>query len=133
VFHPGDRNPLIRFGDNVAAVAVCADIGSPAHPQRAADRGANTYLASMFVIPSDFDGEVLKLSRYAVQHRMMTAMANFGGQSGGLKSAGRSAIWSETGELLVQLDANGSGIAVVTETEHGGRARAVMLGASPSD
>src|SRR5262249_29397244 len=116
----------------VAAVAVCADIGRPAHPQHAADRGANTYLASMFVIPSDFDGEVARLSRYAEQHAMMTALANFGSPSGGLRSAGRSAIWSETGELLVQLEANGFGIAVVAEAEHGRRTRAVMLGHSAS-
>src|SRR5262249_3335036 len=44
VFQPGDRNPLLRFGGNVAAVAVCADIGRPSHPQQAADRGAKTYL-----------------------------------------------------------------------------------------
>jgi predicted amidohydrolase len=127
VFQPGDRNPLIRCGSAVAAVAVCADIGSPAHPQQAADRGANTYLASMFVIPSEFDGEVAKLSRYAGQHAMMTALANFGSPSGGLRSAGRSAIWSETGELLVQLEENGSGVAVVAEAEQGRRTRAVML------
>ena len=89
VFQPGDRNPLLRFGDNIAAVAVCADIGRPAHAQKAAERGANTYLASMFVIPSDLDGEVSKLSRYAVQHNMMTALANFGSPSGGLRSACR--------------------------------------------
>jgi predicted amidohydrolase len=125
VFQPGDRNPLIRFGDNLAAVAVCADVGEQAHPQQAADRNASIYLGSMFVIPSDLEGEVSKLRRYAVQHRMMTALANFGGPSGGLRSAGRSAIWSETGELLVQLEVNGSGIAVVTETEDSRRIRAV--------
>jgi predicted amidohydrolase len=81
----------------------------------------------MFVIPSDFEGEVTKLSGYAVQHRMMTAFANFGCPSGGLRSAGRSGIWSETGELLVQLEANGSGVAVVTETQLGRRTRAVMV------
>lgn len=128
VFLPGDRNPLIRFGDNTAAVAVCADIGRPTHPQRAADRGADTYLASMFVIPSDYEGEVSKLGRYARQHRMMTALANYGGPSGGLRSAGRSALWSEAGELPVQLDGNGPGIAVVTEDRRGRRVRAVMLG-----
>jgi hypothetical protein len=58
---------------------------------------------------------------------MMTALANFGGQSGGLKSAGRSAIWSEAGKLLVQLEANGSGIVVVTETQQGRRIRAFMV------
>lgn len=128
VFQPGDHDPLIRFGGNMAAVAICADIGRPAHAQRAADRNADTYLASMFVIPSDLEGEVSKLRRYAVHYGMMTALANFGGPSGGLRSAGRSAIWSATGELLVQLEASDSGVAVVTETLHHRRTRAVMVG-----
>lgn len=46
---------------------MCADIGAPAHPQRAVDRGADTYLAGMFVIPSDYDGEVAKLSLAALK------------------------------------------------------------------
>jgi predicted amidohydrolase len=130
VFQPGDHDPLVRFGGNVAAVAVCADIGRASHPQQAASRGANTYLASMFVIPSDFAGDIAKLQRYAVQHAMMVALANFGSPSGGLAAAGRSAIWSDTGEVLVQLPATGAGVAVVSETEQGRRARAVMLSGS---
>jgi hypothetical protein len=31
-------------------VEVCADIGRPSHPQKAAERGWNAYLVSMFVI-----------------------------------------------------------------------------------
>ncbi len=132
VFQPGDRNPLICLQDQVAAVAVCADIGRPAHAELAAERGADTYLASMFVIPSDFDGEIAKLSRYAVQYRMMTALANFGSPSGGLRSAGHSSIWSDTGELLVLLGVEGSGVAIVTETQHGPRTKAIMLNGCPS-
>jgi predicted amidohydrolase len=128
VFEPGDRDPLLRFGDNVATVAVCADIGRPSHPQRAADRGASTYLASMFVIPSEFEGEVTRLRRYAVQHSMVVALANFGSTSGGLASAGRSAVWSRTGELLVQLGLDGAGVAVVIETQTCQCTKAVMLG-----
>ncbi|OAI41496.1 hypothetical protein AYO40_00235 [Planctomycetaceae bacterium SCGC AG-212-D15] len=127
VFQPGDRNPLLGLGDHVAAVAVCADIGNPAYAESAANRGADTYLASMFVIPSDFEGEVAKLSQYALQHCMMTALANFGSPSGGLRSAGRSSIWSQAGELLVHLGPEGSGVAVVLETEDGLRTKAVML------
>lgn len=129
VFQPGERNPLVQFGHNLAAVAVCADVGRPAHPQRAAERGAKSYLASMFVIPSEFEGEVTKLRRFAVQHSMQVALANFGCPTGGLASAGRSAIWSATGELLVQLEAIGAGVAVVTETEHDCRMRTMMLDA----
>jgi predicted amidohydrolase len=132
VFQPGDRNPLLRFGGNVAALAVCADIGRSSHPQQAAARGAHAYLASMFVIPSELEGEIAKLRRYAVQHSMMVALANFGGPSGGLRSAGRSAIWSETGELLVELGTSGPGIAAVTETQQGRRKRAIMLSERPA-
>lgn len=127
VFQPGDRNPLLDFNGHVSAVAVCADIGDPTHAERAAHRGADCYLASMFVIPSDFSGEVPKLSRYAHQHRMMTAMANFGSSTGGLRSAGCSSIWSEKGELLVRLEAEGSGVAIVIETDSGPRTSAIML------
>lgn len=100
VFEPGDRNPVVRFSGNTAAVAVCADIGRPSHPQQAADSGANAYLASMFVIPSEFEGDSATLSRYAAQHSMAVALANFGSPTGGLAAAGRSSIWSQTGELL---------------------------------
>lgn len=128
VFHPGNRNPLIRFGGNTAAVAVCADTGRPSHPQEAADRGARTYLASMFIIPSEFERETSNLRAYAVQHSMTVALANYGGPSGGLASAGGSAIWSERGELLAQLEAIGTGVAVAVENHAGWRAKTVMLG-----
>ena len=128
VFQPGTLNPLVRLAGNTAAVAVCADIGQASHPRQAAERGARTYLASMFVIPSEFEQESARLETYAVQHSMTVAFANYGGPSGGLRSAGRSAIWSGTGELLVRLEAVGAGVAVAVETPAGWRGRAIMLG-----
>jgi predicted amidohydrolase len=130
VFHPGDLNPLVPCADHSAAVAVCADVGQPSHAQAAADRGATTYLASMFVIPSEFERESATLGTYAARHAMAVVLANYGGPSGGLASAGRSGIWSERGELLVQLDASGAGIAVASEGRQGWRARSLMLGGS---
>lgn len=121
VFQPGDRNPLVRFGANIAAVAVCADIAQPLHSQHAADRGANAYLASMFVIPSEFEEDSAKLSRYAAQHSMAVALANFGSPTGGLAAAGRSSIWSQRGELLARLSSSGAGVAVAVETSSGWR------------
>ena len=115
VFEPGDRDPPIPVACGTAAVAICADIGEPLHPARAAERGAVTYLASMFVIPSEFGGDAAKLRGYAVRHSMAVALANFGSASGGLASAGRSSIWSDTGDLLIQLGPSGAGIALATE------------------
>jgi predicted amidohydrolase len=128
VFQPGDRNPLVRLGGHTAAVAVCADTGRPSHPQEAADRGAGTYLASMFVIPSDLERDTANLRAHAVRHSMAVVFANFGGPSGGLPSAGRSAIWSAAGELLIQLQATGAGVAVASEGRAGWRSKAVVLG-----
>jgi predicted amidohydrolase len=128
-FHSGDYNPLVRFGHHTAALAVCADIGRPSHPEAAAKRGAKTYFASMFVIPSEFDREVANLETYAARHSMAVVFANYGGPSGRLASAGRSAVWSEKGERLVQLEASGAGVAVCTQTDAGWRAKSIMLDA----
>jgi predicted amidohydrolase len=127
VFHPGDRNPLVRFEGNTAAVAVCADTHRPSHPKEAADRGARSYFASMFFTPPELEKESARLRAYAVQHSMTVVLANYGGPSGGLASGGGSAIWSEKGELLAQLAGIGSGMAIAIEGETGWRAKAVML------
>ena len=128
VFHPGSQNPLVRFDGNTAAVAVCADTGRPSHSREASDRGARTYLASMFIIPSELERETANLRASAVQHSMTVALANYGGPSGGLASGGGSAIWSKKGELLVQLEATGAGVAVAIESHAGWRAKTIMLG-----
>jgi predicted amidohydrolase len=126
VFRPGDRNPLVRFDDDVGAVAVCADTGRASHAKAAAERGATTYLASMFVIPADLEKDTANLRTYAARHAMAVVFANFGGPSGGLPSAGASAIWSERGELLATLGTAGAGVAVALETDAGWRAKTVV-------
>jgi predicted amidohydrolase len=127
-FHPGELNPPVIFGGNTAAVAVCADAGRASHAEAAARRGAETYLASMFVIPSEFEGETANLRTYAARHSMVVAFANYGGASGGLASGGRSAIWSEKGELLTRLPPAGVGVALASESQSGWHAVTHMLG-----
>lgn len=120
VFDPGNSNPLIRLGAGTAAVAVCADVGHASHARRAAERGVDTYLASMFVIPPDIEKEHATLAACARRHSMTVAMANFGGGSGGLPSAGRSAIWAaSTGKLLARLEPSGAGVAIAREERNG--------------
>jgi predicted amidohydrolase len=127
VFQPGDRDPLVRFAGHDAALAICADVGRPSHPRQAAARGARTYLASMFVIPSEFEADASRLAGYAKQYSMVAALANFGSPTGRLAAAGRSSIWSEKGELLARLAPGGAGIAVASETPGGWRTRTTVL------
>jgi predicted amidohydrolase len=126
-FQPGDQDPLVDVGETRAAIAVCADIGDPAHPRAAAARGATIYLASMFVIPSEFEADAARLAAYASEHSMAVVMANYGGPTGGLASAGKSATWSEKGELLAQLEPAGSGLVVATNDGGVWRAKTVVL------
>jgi predicted amidohydrolase len=128
-FAPGDRDPSLMLGGDIAAVAVCADTGRASHPQAAADRGATVYLASMFFRHGELDAEAGRLGGYAAAHRMTVVMANYGGPTGGLTSGGGSSIWSADGELLVQLGARGSGVAIAVQDETGWRTNVIMLGA----
>lgn len=126
VFQPGELDPLVPLDGGLAAIAICSDTGRAAHAQRAADRGAKAYLASMFVIPSEFEQDSARLRRYASEHSMCVALSNYGSPTGGLAAAGRSSIWSEQGELVVQLPADGVGIAVATRTSDGWIGRVAM-------
>ncbi|HEY0468441.1 MAG TPA: carbon-nitrogen hydrolase family protein [Polyangiaceae bacterium] len=76
--------------------------------------GLHIGASSMFVIPSDFASDFARLEGYARQHSMSVLFSNYGGPSGGLPAAGRSAILSAQGKPLAQLEANGSGLAVAT-------------------
>jgi predicted amidohydrolase len=127
VFVPGTLNPPVALGDHQAAVAICADTGRASHPQQAADRGADTYLASMFVIPADLASDVRNLGTYAVRHAMAVVLAYFGGPTAGLPSAGSSAIWSPAGEVVAQLGPEGVGVVVAHESGAGWRAKAIPL------
>ncbi len=129
VFSPGARNPLVRIDGTPAAVAVCSDVGRPAHANSAAERGAKTYLASMFVVPSDLERDLTRLRTCAERHSMAVVFSNYGGPSGGLPSGGRSAVWAPRGEVLVRLGATGSGVALAVEREGEWSAKTLILDA----
>lgn len=119
VFAPGTLNPPVSWDAGTAAVAICADVGRPEHVQAAWTGGADTYLASMFVIPGDIEIEVTRLQDAAARYAMAVVFANFGGPSGGLPAAGRSAIFAPGGDCVVALGHSGAGVAVATEGEGG--------------
>lgn len=112
VFAPGRTDVMIPWGRTEAALAICADIGDPAHAARCAQQRASGYFASMFSIPSDYPGDAERMARYAREHRMVSAMANHGGPTGGLAAAGRTAFWDQAGRCVGELGAEGAGVLV---------------------
>lgn len=127
VFQPGVLDPSLAVGDVPAALAICADTGHASHVERAVHHGAKAYLASMFVIRSEYEADAERLGRYARQHELVVALANYGAPTGGLAAAGRSAIWSAAGERLVELPSGGSGIAVGARSSGGWHVETALL------
>ena len=125
VFQPGDRNPLIKLGSRTAAVAICADTTHRSHLRNAAERGADIYLAGVFLTPPGFDPETESLIRRATEDSMTVAIANSGGPASGSESHGNSSVWSATGDLVARIDGQGSGVVIATQTDAGWTGQAV--------
>lgn len=130
VFEPGGDSPLVRWGGTAAAVAICADANRAEHASEAAGRGAACYLASLFITPDEVEEHGARFAGYARTHRMLVAMANHGGPTGGLPGGGGSAIWTPDGTRIVQLDPAGAGVAVARDD--GGRWRALAAPLDPA-
>ena len=62
--------------------------------------------------PNGYAYDTDLLAGYAREHHLMVLMANFGNGNGTWMSAGRSAIWSPTGALLIQGPPEGEAILV---------------------
>jgi predicted amidohydrolase len=100
VFTSGPGGPTLLVEDATVALAICADATHPQHAAKAAARGANVYAVGVMIDENGYARKVALLRNYAVEHRMAVLLANYSGATGGEVSAGKSAIWSEDGQLV---------------------------------
>lgn len=121
VFVPGNEPELLSLSEGAAAIAICAEANRPEHASHAASQNARAYLACSFVIPSEYDAATRNLRKRATDHKMLAGFANFGGPSGGLRSAGGSAAWAPGGDPLAKLPREGAGVLMVVSTREGWR------------
>ncbi|MNX47095.1 NAD synthetase [compost metagenome] len=120
--HPGeevayqpsfDYNPIIELENERISFAICADIDHPLHPENANKNKTTIYIASIFFSPNGIPQAHQSLQSYASKHKMNVLMANFGGESYGSPSGGRSAFWNNKGELIAQMGDSDSGLLLV--------------------
>lgn len=108
-----DYNPMLEIGNEKISCAICADIDNPLHPENASKNDSSTYIASIFFSPNGIPQAHQSLQSYASRYQMNVLMANFGGDSYGSPSGGRSAFWNNKGELIAQMGDSGSGLLIV--------------------
>jgi len=111
-------NPVLIEEGIKISFAICADITHAVHREKAAQTGSKEYLASVFITPKGYRKEAKMMEDYARKSDIFVAMANFGGKSGGISSAGKSAIWSNKGKLVSKLRDKGEGLAIATVNDH---------------
>jgi len=114
-----DYDPVIEIEDERISCAICADIDNPEHPEKAGRKNSSTYVASIFFSPNGIPTAHESLQKYASQYRMNVLMSNFGGDSYGSPSGGRSAFWNSKGELIAQMKDSGSGLLLVEKLHSG--------------
>jgi predicted amidohydrolase len=100
VFTSGPGGPALLVGGATVALAICADATHPQHAAGAAARGANVYAVGVMITDDAYARKVALLRNYALEHRMAVLMANYSGITGGCVPAGKSALWSEDGQLV---------------------------------
>jgi len=126
VFVAGCGGAALDIGGIPAALAVCADFTHASHAQAAAGAGAMLYAASVLVSPGGYAKDSGILRSYAEQHKMPVLMSNHGGPTGGWQSAGRSALWDERGQLVVEGGA-GECLVLASRTAGGWQGRVVEV------
>ena len=118
IFEAG-KNPLVlNFETEVVSPAICYEISNKAHCEFAKRNKATLYIASVLSSINGIDADMKKLSDIAKHNDLVTFMANYVGESGGYKCAGKSSVWDTTGKLIGQLDSETEGILIYdTETK----------------
>lgn len=118
IFKAG-KNPLVlNFETEVVSPAICYEISNKAHCEFAKRNKATIYIASVLSSINGIDADMKKLSDIAKNNNLVTFMANYVGESGGYKCAGKSSVWDTTGKPIGQLDSETEGILIYdTETK----------------
>lgn len=111
-FKAGNNPLVLEFETEIVAPAICYELSNKEHYEFAAQNNATVYLASVLNSINGIDSDLKKLSDIARNYKMVTFMANFIGDSGGYKCAGKSTIWNDNGEMIKQLGIKEEGLII---------------------
>lgn len=115
-FVPGTQDYQCALQGEKISMAICADISAPQLPARAHAQGATIFLAPVMVSKKGLTHDRTLLQQYAQQYRMLTVMANYGGETGGYDCGGYSSVWSEKGKLIGELAHDREGMLLVEKS-----------------
>jgi predicted amidohydrolase len=103
-FSPGDEPTVFEVDGWRLGVGICRDTGIDEHVERMAGLSIDAYLAGLVHRSDELAEQERRAVSIARRCRAYVALASFAGPTGGgyHHTAGSSAIWSPTGEVLAQ-------------------------------
>jgi predicted amidohydrolase len=108
----GDHQIVLSASGHLVAPAICYESLQDSHAERAAELGADIYLASVAKSAGGVNKAFSHYPAVARRHAMTVLMANCVGPCDDFIAVGQSAVWSSSGELLTKLDSEHEGIAL---------------------
>ncbi len=120
-----DETPFFISGENNyclitdhITLSICYELSIPEHAKDAFEHGAEIYITSVAKTAEGMYKASQTLAGIAKQYGMIILLSNCVGPCDDFVSAGQSAAWDNTGNLLGQLDASSEGLLIVdTETK----------------
>jgi predicted amidohydrolase len=111
-FVRGDDQIVLSAAGHSIAPAICYESLQDSHAERAAQLGADIYLASVAKSAGGVEKAFSHYPAVARRHTMTVLMANCVGPCDDFVAVGRSAVWNSGGEPLIELDGEHEGIAL---------------------
>ena len=111
-------NPTIKLGKEKIALAICADINNPKHPESAKRDHSTLYIPSIFFSLDGIEKGHKLLKTYAHDFSLNILMSNYHSSVWGIESGGKSAFWNDDGKLLTELDTNQNGIIIIEKEKN---------------
>ncbi|MEL6589166.1 MAG: carbon-nitrogen hydrolase family protein [Bacteroidota bacterium] len=121
------HSPLVQIEEEKIALAICADIENPCHPQDAKQAGSSLYAPSIFYSKAGINGGHQTLARYAQTYEMPVLMSNFCGKHWKTEAGGKSACWDQEGTLLASLGSTEKGLVVMSKSAKSWQAKAFTI------
>jgi predicted amidohydrolase len=112
-FTPGDQPAVLEVDGWRLGLAICKDTGIPQHASDTAAMGIDVYVAAVLESAEDTARQDERAHRVATEHGVWVAVASFAGATGGGydHAAGRSAIWSPSGDVVARAGPETGAIA----------------------
>lgn len=103
-FTPGSHPALLEVDGWRFGLAICRDTNIPQHASDTVALGIDGYVSGVLETADQASAQEARARQIALEHGVWVALASFAGSTGGgyAHAAGRSGIWSPTGNVVAQ-------------------------------